>query len=441
MERLSERDWYRLLEAINRGSCILVTGPDIVLEDHGTNSLPVSRRLAKKLAESLPREVPAAADDLAHVAQLRYNKDGDRSDLEFEVKEFFSSLTSQTSLFHRNLAALPFALCFTTTPDSFMAQAFQEAGKAPIQDFYHFRKSRQLTLSEENSMRPIVYALFGHLEQLDSLVLTETDLLELLVNVVRNAPPFPPFLAGQLADPQTSFLFLGFGFQSWYTRVLLHVMKTFGHRNRSLAVEAASFFLQLGRHQTALFFEQEHKIEFRQESWMQFASELRGRYEAQAPKPVLVELPPGTPKVFLCHDSRDRDQVMNIERQLHALGIDSWRDRQDLRGGDDWDRRIERVIQKQVDYVLVLQTPQMLQRPESYLHKEIKVAMERQDWFDQGERFLIPAILQPCKGLDRLSHLHQVDLSSGEGIHGMAKDIHQDWKRRQSRVQGAPDHE
>jgi len=88
--------------------------------------------------------------------------------------------------------------------------------------------------------------------------------------------------------------------------------------------------------------------------------------------------------------------------------------------------------------VLVLQTPQMLQRPESYLHKEIKVAMERQDWFDQGERFLIPAILQPCKGLDRLSHLHQVDLLIGEGIRGLAKDIHQDWKRRQSRAQRTP---
>jgi hypothetical protein len=285
MQNLNERDWYRVLEAINRGSCILVTGSDIVFEDHGSNGLSLSQRLANKLAESLPRGVSAVADDLAHVAQLRYNKDGDRSDLEYEVNEFFSSLADQTSRFHRDLAALPFALCLTTTPDSFMTQAFREAEKAPIQDFYHFRKHRQPTPSEENPMRPIVYALFGHLEQLDSLVLTETDLLEFLVNVVRNAPPFPSFLAGQLADPQTSFLFLGFGFQGWYTRVLLHALKTFGHRNRSLAVEAASFFLQPGRQQTALFFEQEHKIEFRQESWTQFASELRRRYEAQAPSP------------------------------------------------------------------------------------------------------------------------------------------------------------
>ncbi|HSR33671.1 MAG TPA: toll/interleukin-1 receptor domain-containing protein [Anaerolineae bacterium] len=127
---------------------------------------------------------------------------------------------------------------------------------------------------------------------------------------------------------------------------------------------------------------------------------------------------------------------MEVEKQLHALGINSWRDRQDLRGGDEWDRRIEHVIHKQVDYVLVLQTPQMLQRPESYLHKEIKVALERQERFDQGERFLIPSILQSCEGLERLSHLHSVDLTTSEGIRTLAAGIQQDWNSRQRRMQG-----
>ncbi|MCA9421360.1 MAG: toll/interleukin-1 receptor domain-containing protein [Nitrospira sp.] len=437
MVNLKERDWYRVLEAIKRGHCILLTGSDIVVDDDGPDAMSVPRRLARKLADALPPEAPAVKDDLAHVAQLRYNEDRDRSDLEFEVKEFFAPLTSQTSAFHRDLAALPFTLCLTTTPDNFMAQAFQEAGKAPIQEFYHFRQHRQPALSETSPSQPIVYGLYGHLRELDSLVLTETDLLEFLVNVVRDAPSLPPYIAGQLADPQTSFLFLGFGFQRWYTRVLLHVLKTFGHRNRSLAVEASSFFAHPDSQRTALFYEQEHKIEFRQHSWGQFAAELRRQYEAQRAAPMPPALPADAPKVFLCHDSRDRDQVVALEQQLQALGVSSWRDQQDLRGGEDWDRQISRVIGKQVDYVLVLQTPQMLQRPESYLHKEIKEALERQDHFDQGERFLIPVILQPCEGLERLSHLHRSDLTAGEGIRGLAGDIHQDWKRRLSRKRGS----
>lgn len=438
MLSLSDRDWRRLIESINRGNCVLLCGPDAAGDPGGSDGGPLASVLARKLAKSLPPNSPPISDDLAHVAQLRYNEDGDRSDLEVEVEEFYKPLDDLTSDFHRDLAHLPFTLCLTTIPAHFLSNAFRAAGKSPILEFYHFRKSRPTGLFETNPGRPIVYHLYGDLAALDSLVLTETDLLEFLVNVVRGAPLLPAYIAGQLADPQTSFLFLGFGFQRWYARVLLHALQTFGHRNRSMAVEAASFFDHPDSKHTALFFEKEHKIEFRQHSWIEFAAELRRRYEAQLRTPTPRELPPNAPKVFLCYDSRDRDQVRKLEEQLQALGIGTWRDQQDLRGGDEWDRRIEQVVRKQVDYVLVLQTPNMLQRPESYIHKEIKEALERQDRFDQRERFLIPAILEPCAGLERLSLLHRSDLTSSESVERLAKEIQADWNTRQSRLRGNP---
>ena len=296
MENLNERDWHRLIEAINRKNCVLLAGPDVVFDPDGSDSVPLSCALARKLAESLPNNAPAVSDDLAHVAQLRYNADGDRSDLEFEVEEFYKLLAERTSDFHRNLAALPFTLRLTTTPANFMTNAFRAAGKSPILEFYHFRKHRPTELSDTNPQRPIVYHLYGDIKELDSLVLTETDLLEFLVNVVRGAPALPAYIAGQLADPQTSFLFLGFGFQRWYSHILLHVLRTYGHRNRSLAVEAASFFDHPESKHTALFFEKEHKIEFRQHSWFDFAAELRRRYDAKARTPATRELPANAPK-------------------------------------------------------------------------------------------------------------------------------------------------
>ena len=129
--------------------------------------------------------------------------------------------------------------------------------------------------------------------------------------------------------------------------------------------------------------------------------------------------------------------MKEVEEQLQALSIGTWLDQQDLRGGDDWDRRIKQVVQKQVDYVLVLQSPNMLQRPETYIHKEIKEALERQDRFDEGERFLIPVILEPCAGLERLRHLHRVDLTTRESVVRLAREIQADWNKRQSRFRGA----
>jgi hypothetical protein len=319
-------------------------------------------------------------------------------------------------------------------PDNLMANAFREAEKSPLIDFYHFRKPRKF--ESPGTGRPFVYHLFGALEDLDSLVLTETDILEFLVNVIRGTPQLHSYIEGQLGDPQTSFLFLGFGFQRWYARVLLHVLQAYDSRNRSLAIEATRFFQHPDTLCASLFFEQEHKIEFRQQSWGEFAAELRRRYEAQAKRPSIRALPTNAPKVFLCHDTRDREKVVTIQDELQARGINTWRDQQDLRGGDDWDRQIVQVIKKQVDYVLVLQTPNMLQPAETYIHTEIAKALERQERFDQGERFLIPAILEPCDGLERLSHIHREDLTMGDSVGRLAEIIQRDWVGRKTRGSG-----
>jgi hypothetical protein len=437
---LDEQDWRRVIESLNRGKCILLCGNDLCGPDRISGPAPsdgpsLTSVLARKLAKSLSGDMdmqPGSEEDLAHVAQLRYNKDGDRSDLEFEIKEFYEPLDKLTTDFYRDLACLPFTLCLTTIPAHFLSNAFYKEGRTPVLDFYHFRRARPLP--ETNSQRPIVYHLFGDLSAVDSLVLTERDLHEFMVNIVRGEPPLPRFVAAQLADPETSILFLGFGFQRWYTRSLLHALWTYNHRNRSIAVEAATFFDHPDSKHTAIFFEREHKIAFRQHSWFQFAAELRRRYEkAQRPTPTLRELPADVPMVFLCYDMRDREHVKQVEARLQAGEVGIWRDQQDLRGGDEWDRLIQQVLEKRVDYVLVLQTPNMLDRAESYIHKEIKIALERQDRFDAGERFLIPAILQGRAGLERLSRLQSVDLTARDGVERLVKEILEDWAKRRSR--------
>ncbi len=439
MNDLSERDWRRLIEAIRRRKCVLVTGPDVAFDPGDPHRVSLATQLAERLAATLPSSIPLSKDEeLPRVAQLVYNDAGtDRYDLELEVQDFYQPFAEKTTAFHQELAAMPFTLCLTTTPDPFLFNAVQETpGKSPICEYYHYRKGRPTQLSAATENRPIIYSLFGHLQALDSLVLTETDLLEFLVNVVRAAPPLPAYITSQLADPQTSFLFLGFGFQRWYARVLLHVLHTYGHRNRSLALEGASFFEHPERQQTAVFFEQELKIEFRQHSWLDFAAELRKSFAKQAPEQAETEIAAGAAKVFLCHDSRDRARVVEVEQQLHQLGVNTWRDRQDLRGGEDWNRRIPQVIRKQVDYVLVLQTPHMLERAESYLHKEIYEALERQQLFDQSELFLIPALLEPNPGLERLAHLHQRELYEAGGVEQLATEIRADFHQRNSRTGG-----
>ncbi len=440
MEDLNERDWGRLVETIRRGNCVLILGSDVAVDPADAKLTPLSVRLARQLAGALSPGTPVGDGcDLALVAQLCLEQsDYDRYDLELDVKKFYEPFIEQTTDFHRDLAALPFTLSLITTPDRFLFNALSEPklGRSPTKVFYNFYKPGQrVQVPAGNTRQPTVYGLFGDLDVPESLVLAETELLDFLVKIVTPSSGLPPAIAGRLADLQTSFLFIGFGFQRWYTRILLHVLKTQRHRSRSLALEGTAFFDHPDRSQTAVFFEQEHSIVFRQHSWRDFAAELRQRYQAVEKKAKATptpEPPSGAPKIFLCHDSRDRDGVEDVEQRLHALGVDTWRDRQDLRGGEDWGRRIRQVIAKQVDYVLVLETPHMVSRDESYLYEEIDAALERQKRFRPGRPFLIPAILERCDPLEELNHLNLADLTTQPGIERLAKEILEDWAGRQA---------
>jgi hypothetical protein len=433
MEALNEQDWRILIATIHEKRCVLLLGPGVAVapDDPG---VPLTTRLAHRLADQLPPGEATNCDNLAHVAQLYQHHFRARMKLEFAVRDFYAPYSKATTVLHQELAKLPFTLCVNTTLDHFLLNAFQDAGKTPIHEFYDFRKARDSYLTDTDPSHPIVYDLYGNIGK-SSQVLTENDLLDFLVNVINSTPPLSPFIKARFKEATTSFLFLGFGFRHWYVRILLHILQTHGHENPSLALEDAVSFDYPEWPQTAVFFEKQHLIEFRHQSWESFASTLREKYEefiGSEPGETL-ELPADAPRVFLCHSHQDRDRVASLAKQLQALGIAIWLDRQNLRGGDNWERQIPQVIRKQVDYVVILQSTAMLDKAESYFYKEINEALERQKGFAEGFRFVIPAQLERGVMLAQLDNLHSPDLTTSQGIRELVQAIQEDWKRPERR--------
>lgn len=433
-KQLNEQDWRRLLQTLQRGQCVLLLGPRVAVDPAAPGNGPLTARLAQLLTAQLPPgEAPAQPDYLAHVAQLYYQNRRDRMDLEFAVEDFFAPYADQTTPLHKALAGLPFTLCIHTGFDRFFGNALRAAGKTPVCEYYHFRKVRPVELADPDPAHPLVYSLYGDCREGDSLVLTENDLLEFLVNVIRGAPKLPAYITARFSDPKTSFLFLGFGFRQWYIRILLHVLQAHGHSSHSLAVEDADFFTHPDQLQTTVFYERSHYIQFRHLSWQAFAAELGERYARLAGGAAReTPLPPDAPVVFLSYSHQDQDDAEAVTRQLQARGIQIWLDRQALRGGDNWEQLIPHVIKKQVDYLVVLQSPELLARVESYCYREIDAALERQRGFAPGIRFLIPALLAPGAGpgIPTLATLHSVDLTTPQGIQELAGAILEDWNRR-----------
>jgi hypothetical protein len=442
------RELRGLVERINRGDCVLVLGPRVAVRPDDPERRPLDSLLAEELIESIGAtgvEGSASSANLHRAADLYYRTRQDRVELDVAVQDFYEREASATTDFHRDLAKLPFRLCICASPDSLMFNAFAATeGKIPQKGYYGFRPINPPRLSRPTAERPIVYHLFGHHEEAKSLVLTEGDLIEFLVAIVRESPAVPDQVRSMLADPAASFLFIGFGFHNWYLRVLLQVMNVYGHQSKAIAFEDTQFFDHPEREQAVGFFSGDRLIEFRPFQWETFARQLSEAWEAggrkralAAPQSVHVQSGQSSekaPLAFISYASENRDRVEELMAKLQARGINVWQDRQNLRAGDDWNQKLIRVIQKMVDYVIVMQTEQMLSRTEGVFHREIREAQVRQSGMSEynGDklRFLIPVQCGSCGILSDLESRHVIDIDAPGGEDALADSILEDWRNR-----------
>lgn len=444
MQTADEPRLRALSRRIQAGNCVLALGPGASTYRPDSREAPLTVLLAEELSAD-PRlsSVPGLnCEDLRHVAQALLEKEPDSSLLQDQVVEFYKRFSGRTTGFHENIAALPFRLCVTTTPDDFLYTAFLQAGKSPIRHFYNFRRSHPLPTLEASVQRPLIYHLYGYSSEPDSLVLTENDLIDFLVRVVRNEPPLPAFIRATLCKAETTCLFVDLGFKNWYLRVLLQALQLYGHSDMSVALEQAEFFAQSLQHQTTVYFSgpKTMSIHFRQDSLAEFAANLRTAYTTVYPEtgqPEPQQPPSGAPCVFLSYASEDRPVVDHLAERLEFRGLAVWQDHKRLRAGDNWERALMYVLNKQVDYVVVVQTPAMTGRVEGVFYTEIGEALKRQKGMRAGARFVFPVRHGIGTVLPELKDLHSISVDTEEGVEALALSINEDWQRRSMSAAGA----
>jgi len=438
-EQNTEIDWQLLSELIRQDNCILVLGPDASPDLTGSHT-SLNAFLATTLATD--KNITGAnivdAGNLAHVSQQYFANGGSRTRLELKIKELLQPYVQKTTDLHKNLAAVPFRYYVNLGFDPLLRNALLQAGKQPQSSYYNFRATGHELQGPATIEEPVLFNLFGSLDDPRSMIISEENLLQCLVKIITRNPPLQSGIASEFADPENAFLFLGFRFDSWHARVLLHILQTDAHSEPSLGLVNEQAFASAEQQCAAVYFQQSHHFNFSQMSLPVFSSELRkqftGTAESEKTKPVLTE---DAPVVFLCYRRMDKDKVIALEQTLHQANINTWRDEQNLRGGDDWDYVIKDVLNKQADYMLVLQTPNMVSQVKGYCKKEISIALDVQQEFGDF-KYLLPAILVECSSFERLARLNTADLTQAGGQQRLIDSIHQDWRKRQA-LPGEPD--
>jgi hypothetical protein len=135
-----------------------------------------------------------------------------------------------------------------------------------------------------------------------------------------------------------------------------------------------------------------------------------------------------SPRIFLCHAHEDREKVGEIHRRLSTMGLNPWKDSEDLPPGSEWQRLISETL-KASDFVLVCCTRFAVQKA-GYFQLEIREAIELSKEKSPAQIYLIPAKLEECEPHALLKGFHYLDLFDEHGWDRLSDSIELEMNRR-----------
>lgn len=432
---MNESDWNSLVYSLRTGNCILLLGPEVATGAQEGETKPLGSLLANELAAELGDRVQVLdRDNLAYVAQL-YAAAESSFDLQVKAAEFHQRRGHQPGPVHRDLAALPFPLIVSATHDSLMQQA--QGASGCVVDWYHFRGGKKDIAPAGTPAKPLIYYLYGSPRDPRSLVLSENDLLDFLVALISQEPPLPSNIRSEFKSRDKCFVFLGFGFRQWYLRILLHVLQDERRNSRSFAFEEIAAVDEPSLQHAVVYYKEKYKLGVYPIRPAEFVRELRARYEQhvreldEADSDVPGSAGARAPVVFICHRNapHDKAQAVRVGRALGTEGMRPWLDHDVLEAGVEWEKVIPHTIAT-ADYFVVLQSNALDGCEEGYVNREIKLALARQENFRSPSRFIFPATIDDCEGLEELRWLQSVRVDTDAGLEKLAQAIKREHQRR-----------
>jgi hypothetical protein len=245
-------DWKTLLGRIRDGKCTPILGPEA---DRGM--LPPRFEIARQLAAEYQYPLEDS-DDLARVTQfvatkldllaprealLRYSA--------VEPPDFEAS-----DSVHGLLADLPLPVYVTTAYDNYLVQALKAKNRDPRQELCRWNRFIPEVESafDEKGFKPtvanpVVFHLHGHDRAPESMVITEDEYLDFLVNTSRDGTMIPPRI--KEAFTKTTLLFLGFRLADLEFRVLLRSLASHLRDSIAQGSHVSAQFIQAGKTVTA----------------------------------------------------------------------------------------------------------------------------------------------------------------------------------------------
>lgn len=209
-------DYGKLPRDIKNEKCILFLGPEICKNKQGTKFYELKYKKLCGLDEYI--------DSYYKNEDLFLFKDEiAKDDACYEIQDLYKNEFSDE--IYTLIAAIPFHLIINFSPDLFLPKIFDRSGLPYNFHYFNKKKTRQ-DIPEPTYEVPLIYNLFGSIEDEESLVLTHTDLFDYLSTILGDNSQLPDNLRLSFQEKNIkNFIFIGFDLNKWYIQLILRLLK------------------------------------------------------------------------------------------------------------------------------------------------------------------------------------------------------------------------
>lgn len=395
---MTNDQWNDLLYAIRKGKCLLLLGAGAATLTKNGVTRPLTEWLALELSEQLRKDQhpieESESSSLLYVATEFMQHFKSTVALQREVERFYREQAKQPNELLRVIAKLPFSLVINTAPDVLLEKAWLGEFKEVRKTYYSLHKERSkeeadLQIEDPTGDRPLLYNLFGSVEDSASLVLTEKDRLKFIEDIIQHNNAIPNAILKEFKEDKV-VLFLGFDFEQWHLRILPKKIFQKEEINNSVLVPNGGQSLSKG---AMVFYEKQYKMDFLPQNPLAFVQELSTRLEAYQEEAEQTEQQAPVRAVFL-YDQKDESWKNMLDKHLAVLkrneGIHTW-DESKISAGEMVDERIKQQLD-QANLIFLLISSDFLASDKLY-NEQLRQAMQRNG---EGKAYIIPILVRPC---------------------------------------------
>lgn len=458
---MNERQWITLVSELQDGRCILVLGPEVPMSaEADAHGVSVTETVARRLRSVLQEDSVSIPNNTLAATSQHYADVFSEHEMRGMVASIYRAIElNKPSYIHRLIAALPFHLILTTAHDNLLSSAMHSAGKKPLAKYFYSRGIPAHSSStfhpdgadtnfgcSYNPDTPNIYHLFGVAEEPSEMVISEEDVTDFFLALIRERTKrIPVGMASMMQQNSHRYLFLGFGIRQLHLRIMIKLfikaLVDNPKRNPFLVTESLHGLEVDEIDQTIQFFRRGTRIEVENDSPVSFLEELlkrfnqAGGFNGAARLQAVIENGSKI-SVFISYVHEDVVTVRRLFKGLEEAGLRPWMDEMSMEGGRRWDPELERQIEL-ADFVVVVLTPSLALKTDSYVNKEIALAIERSKRIRSSSgSFLIPLVMSDnwsdCV-YPELEPFHRLQLRSdtfAEDLARLVSDLKRNYQRR-----------